>query len=268
MVGDEAPGWRRSSTPGSTSTSTCTWPATRASASTTSSRRTTTPTTSRATAACPPRPARRSTSTAMPRPTTTTSPSTTAGARARLRAGARAAHPGHRPEHTAFALIDAERGDEPWAVLTGDSLFVGDIARPDLAVDKDEGARAIFHSLHERLLTLPDTCEVWPGHVGGSLCGGPGMDMKASSTIGYEREHSRCSGSTTRTSSRGGRPRAASAAAQLREHRGAQPGAAVGGERRGAPAHAAPGRPGAPTAPWSSTCAPSCSSTRPTSPTR
>ncbi len=65
----------------------------------------------------------------------------------------RALHtPGHRPEHTAFALIDPERGDEPWAVLTGDSLFVGDIARPDLAVDKDEGARGIFHSLHERLL--------------------------------------------------------------------------------------------------------------------
>jgi rhodanese-related sulfurtransferase len=104
----------------------------------------------------------------------------------------RALHtPGHRPEHTAFALIDAERGDEPWAVLTGDSLFVGDIARPDLAVDKDEGARLIFHSLHERLLTLPDTCEVWPGHVGGSLCGGPAMDMKASSTIGFERRHSR-----------------------------------------------------------------------------
>jgi rhodanese-related sulfurtransferase/glyoxylase-like metal-dependent hydrolase (beta-lactamase superfamily II) len=103
----------------------------------------------------------------------------------------RALHtPGHRPEHTAFALIDSERGDEPWAVLTGDSLFVGDIARPDLAVDKDEGARGIFHSLHEQLLTLPDTCEVWPGHLGGSLCGGPGMDMKSSSTIGYEREHS------------------------------------------------------------------------------
>jgi hydroxyacylglutathione hydrolase len=103
----------------------------------------------------------------------------------------RALHtPGHRPEHTAFALIDSERGDQPWAVLTGDSLFVGDIARPDLAVDKDEGARGIFHSLHERLLGLPDTCEVWPGHLGGSLCGGPGMDMKTSSTIGYEREHS------------------------------------------------------------------------------
>jgi hydroxyacylglutathione hydrolase len=103
----------------------------------------------------------------------------------------RALHtPGHRPEHTAFALIDAERGDEPWAVLTGDSLFVGDIARPDLAVDKEEGARGIFRSLHERLLTLPDTCELWPGHMGGSLCGGPGMDMKTSSTIGFERAHS------------------------------------------------------------------------------
>lgn len=102
----------------------------------------------------------------------------------------RAIHtPGHRPEHTAFALIDAARGDEPWAVLSGDSLFVGDIARPDLAVDKTEGARGIFRSLHEKLLSLPDTCEVWPGHLGGSLCGGPGMDLKVSSTIGFEREH-------------------------------------------------------------------------------
>jgi hydroxyacylglutathione hydrolase len=102
----------------------------------------------------------------------------------------RALHtPGHRPEHTAFALIDTGRGPEPWAVLTGDSLFVGSIARPDLAVDKEEGARGIFHSLHEGLLSLPDTCEVWPGHLGGSLCGGPGMDLKVSSTIGYERAH-------------------------------------------------------------------------------
>jgi hydroxyacylglutathione hydrolase len=100
----------------------------------------------------------------------------------------RAIHtPGHRPEHTAFALVDSSRSDEPWAVLTGDSLFVGDIARPDLAVDKDEGARGIFRSLSEKLMSLPDTCEVWPGHLGGSLCGGPGMDLKASSTIGFER---------------------------------------------------------------------------------
>ena len=102
----------------------------------------------------------------------------------------RALHtPGHRPEHVVFTLTDTARGDEPWAVLTGDTLFVGDIARPDLAVEKEEGARGIFHSLHEKLLTLPDECEVWPGHLGGSLCGGPGMDMKVSSTIGFERAH-------------------------------------------------------------------------------
>ena len=102
----------------------------------------------------------------------------------------RAIHtPGHRPEHCAFALADAERGEEPWAVLTGDSLFVGDIARPDLAIDKEDGARGIFRSLHERLLALADDVEVWPGHLGGSLCGGPGMDLKVSSTIGFERAH-------------------------------------------------------------------------------
>jgi hydroxyacylglutathione hydrolase len=102
----------------------------------------------------------------------------------------RAIHtPGHRPEHTAFALIDSSRGEEPWAVLTGDTLFVGDIARPDLAIDKREGARGIFRSLHEKLLRLPPETEVWPGHLGGSLCGGPGMDPKVSSTIGYERRH-------------------------------------------------------------------------------
>jgi hydroxyacylglutathione hydrolase len=102
----------------------------------------------------------------------------------------RAIHtPGHRPEHTSFALIDTARGDEPWAVLTGDTLFVGDIARPDLAIDKREGAHGIFHSLHDRLLTLPPDTEVWPAHLGGSLCGGPAMDMKVSSTIGYEARH-------------------------------------------------------------------------------
>jgi glyoxylase-like metal-dependent hydrolase (beta-lactamase superfamily II)/rhodanese-related sulfurtransferase len=100
----------------------------------------------------------------------------------------RALHtPGHRPEHTSFALIDTDRSEEPWAVLTGDTLFVGDVARPDLAIEKSEGARGIFRSLNEKLLTLPDSCEVWPGHLGGSMCGGPGMDMKISSTIGYER---------------------------------------------------------------------------------
>ena len=103
----------------------------------------------------------------------------------------RALHtPGHRPEHTAFALIDTARGTEPWALLTGDTLFVGDVARPDLAVDEEDGARGIFRSLHERLLSLAPETEVWPGHLGGSLCGGPGMDLKVSSTIGFERRHS------------------------------------------------------------------------------
>jgi glyoxylase-like metal-dependent hydrolase (beta-lactamase superfamily II)/rhodanese-related sulfurtransferase len=102
----------------------------------------------------------------------------------------RALHtPGHRPEHTAFALIDTRRSDEPWAVLTGDTLFVNDVARPDLAIEKSEGARGIFRSLRSQLLGLPGHVEIWPGHLGGSMCGGPGMDMKISSTIGFERAH-------------------------------------------------------------------------------
>jgi hydroxyacylglutathione hydrolase len=102
----------------------------------------------------------------------------------------RALHtPGHRPEHTAFALLDEARGAQPWAVLTGDSLFAGDVARPDLAVERHEGARELFHSLHERLLSLPDATEVWPAHLGGSMCGGPDMDLKVCSTIGWERRH-------------------------------------------------------------------------------
>ncbi len=97
--------------------------------------------------------------------------------------------PGHRPEHTCFVLTDLRRGPDPWAVLTGDSLFVGDVARPDLAVERTQGARSIYHSLRDRLLTLPDHVEVWPGHLGGSMCGGPGMDLKVASTIGFERRH-------------------------------------------------------------------------------
>lgn len=97
--------------------------------------------------------------------------------------------PGHRPEHTAFVLTDTSRSSEPWAVLSGDTLFVGDVARPDLAIEKHEGARDIFHALHDRLLGLPDYVELWPAHLGGSMCGGPGMDLKIASTIGFERAH-------------------------------------------------------------------------------
>ena len=71
--------------------------------------------------------------------------------------------PGHRPEHCAFVVDDR-------FVLTGDSLFVGDAARPDLAIDAREGAEGLFHSL-QRLMELPDAFEVYPGHVAGSLCG-------------------------------------------------------------------------------------------------
>ena len=93
--------------------------------------------------------------------------------------------PGHRPEHCCLAVTDRTRGNEPWIVLTGDSLFVGDAARPDLAVEAREGAEGLFHSLR-RLVELGDGVEVYPGHVAGSLCG-KGMSSKASTTIGFER---------------------------------------------------------------------------------
>ncbi len=86
--------------------------------------------------------------------------------------------PGHRPEHCAF-LVDEQ------LVLTGDSLFVGDAARPDLAVAAREGAEGLFHSL-ERLKRLPDGVAVYPGHVAGSLCG-TAMSPLRFSTIGEER---------------------------------------------------------------------------------
>jgi hydroxyacylglutathione hydrolase len=97
--------------------------------------------------------------------------------------------PGHRPEHTSFLLNEIDGDGHTWAVLTGDSLFVGDVARPDLAIEPREGAASIFESLHDRLLTLGDDVEVWPGHLGGSLCGSSAIQNKTSSTIGMERNH-------------------------------------------------------------------------------
>jgi len=93
--------------------------------------------------------------------------------------------PGHRPEHSCVAVIDRTRGEDPWIVLTGDSLFVGDAARPDLAVEAQDGAEGLFHSL-QKLVALGDGVEVYPGHVAGSLCG-KAMSSKASTTIGFER---------------------------------------------------------------------------------
>ena len=86
--------------------------------------------------------------------------------------------PGHRPEHCAFVVGDR-------LVLTGDSLFIGDAARPDLAIEAREGAEGLFHSL-QRLTQLPDAYEVYPGHVAGSLCGAA-MSPDHSSTIGAEK---------------------------------------------------------------------------------
>jgi glyoxylase-like metal-dependent hydrolase (beta-lactamase superfamily II)/rhodanese-related sulfurtransferase len=93
--------------------------------------------------------------------------------------------PGHRPEHCAFVVIDESRSPDPWLVLTGDSLFVGDAARPDLAVDAEEGAEGLFESLR-KITALGDGVEVFPGHVAGSLCGAS-LSSKPSSTIGFER---------------------------------------------------------------------------------
>jgi hydroxyacylglutathione hydrolase len=93
--------------------------------------------------------------------------------------------PGHRPEHCCFTVVDGSRGDEPWLVITGDSLLIGDAARPDLASEAVEGAKGLYGSL-QRLLELPDGVELYPGHVAGSLCGA-GMSSKASSTLGFER---------------------------------------------------------------------------------
>ncbi len=95
--------------------------------------------------------------------------------------------PGHRPEHIALAVTDTSRAGEPWLVLTGDSLFVGDVGRPDLAIEPEEGAAQLFTSLNN-LLKLEDGVEVYPGHVSGSLCG-KSMSPKPNSTIGFERRY-------------------------------------------------------------------------------
>jgi glyoxylase-like metal-dependent hydrolase (beta-lactamase superfamily II)/rhodanese-related sulfurtransferase len=100
------------------------------------------------------------------------------------------ATPGHRPEHTAYVVADATRAGDPWLVVTGDSLFVGDLARPDLAVEPADGARGLYASA-QRLLELDDFAEAWPGHIGGSLCGGSGMSEKPGTTIGFERRFNR-----------------------------------------------------------------------------
>ncbi len=98
----------------------------------------------------------------------------------------RALHtPGHTPESMSLLVTDRTRSAQPWMVLTGDTLFVGDVGRPDFG-GADAG-RELYASL-QRLLALPDYVELYPAHISGSPCG-RAMSGKPSSTIGFERRH-------------------------------------------------------------------------------
>jgi hydroxyacylglutathione hydrolase len=102
------------------------------------------------------------------------------------------ATPGHAPAHHAYLVTDHRRGPEPWFVLSGDALLVGDAGRPDLHAhgerSVDELARSLYRSLTERLLALPDHLVLYPSHYSGSVCG-RGLSANPISTIGFERRH-------------------------------------------------------------------------------
>ncbi len=93
--------------------------------------------------------------------------------------------PGHTPEHLALLVSDKTRAPEPWALISGHTLMVGDVGRTELASDAASGARTLFASL-ARLKELPDHLEILPGALAGSVCG-RGLSGKAFSTIGFER---------------------------------------------------------------------------------
>ena len=104
------------------------------------------------------------------------------------------ATPGHALAHHAYALTDRTRSDEPWFVLTGDALLVGDAGRPDLHAggehSTEDMARTLYRSLTERLLKLPDHLALYPAHYSGSVCG-RGLSANPASTVGFERRHNR-----------------------------------------------------------------------------
>ena len=104
------------------------------------------------------------------------------------------ATPGHALAHHAYVVTDHRRADEPWLVLTGDALLVGDAGRPDLHAHGDHSvedlARTLYRSLTERLLTLPDHLALFTAHYSGSVCG-RGLSATPLSTIGFERRHNR-----------------------------------------------------------------------------
>jgi glyoxylase-like metal-dependent hydrolase (beta-lactamase superfamily II) len=94
--------------------------------------------------------------------------------------------PGHSDESICLLVTDLKRGTDPWFILTGDTLFVGAVGRPDLPGRAREHATELHATLHERLLTLPGDLEIFPGHFSGSVCGA-GLSGKPSSTIAFER---------------------------------------------------------------------------------
>lgn len=100
--------------------------------------------------------------------------------------------PGHALAHHAYAVTDHTRGDEPWFVITGDALLVGDAGRPDLHAHgehtTEDMARSLYRSLTEKLLRLPDHLVLYPSHYSGSVCG-RGLSANPVSTVGFERRH-------------------------------------------------------------------------------
>ncbi|GAB4428239.1 MAG: MBL fold hydrolase [Chloroflexi bacterium OHK40] len=95
--------------------------------------------------------------------------------------------PGHTPEHMSYAVTDTPRAEQPWFVLTGDCLFVGDVGRADLVDLPLSGPQVLYQSL-QRLLALPEDVEIYPAHYGGSACGGKAMSGKVASTISFEKK--------------------------------------------------------------------------------